>query len=235
VSAITRRTWSHLLAIAKPFFASELRWRALGMLALIVGLVLSLNGLIVVNSYVGRGFMTAIADREEAEYYTYALLYILVFAASTVVAVFYQFIQVPQNTHTVQGTLRDQLLYGLDGHAFTDKQIHEVLGRLKFEPVLERVGGLEAEHDWATTLSVGEQQLLAMARLLLARPRFAFLDRAVSALAPHRAKQVYQVLADTAISFISVGDHIREFHDQILELHEHGEWRLHLTQRMRSA
>ena len=49
------------------------------------------NGLNVVNSYVGRNFMTAIADRNKAEFVRQAMFYIGVFAASTVVAVVARF------------------------------------------------------------------------------------------------------------------------------------------------
>ena len=56
-----------------------------------LGLLISINGLNVVNSYVGRDFMTAISDRHPQRYARYALLYLGVFAASTVVAVFNRF------------------------------------------------------------------------------------------------------------------------------------------------
>jgi len=40
-----------------------------------------------------------------------------------------------------------------------------------------RAGGLDVEKDWDNILSLGEQQFLAFARLLLAAPRFVLLDR----------------------------------------------------------
>jgi putative ATP-binding cassette transporter len=92
-SSSGRRAWSHLARVGLPFWKSEARWRAGGVLALIVTLLLSLNGLNVVNSYVGRGFMTAVAEREYRRYYPFALLYLAVFAGSTLVAVLYQFTQ----------------------------------------------------------------------------------------------------------------------------------------------
>ncbi|HEY6733122.1 MAG TPA: ABC transporter transmembrane domain-containing protein [Roseiarcus sp.] len=54
-------------------------------------LLFAANGLTVVNSFVGRNFMTAIADRREAEFARLAILYVGVFAASTIVAVVARF------------------------------------------------------------------------------------------------------------------------------------------------
>lgn len=65
-------------------------------LAYFFGLILFLfviNGLNVVNSYVGRDFMTAIADRNRAGFAFQALLYIGVFAASTVASVLSRYIE----------------------------------------------------------------------------------------------------------------------------------------------
>lgn len=58
---------------------------------MLIALLLAVNGLNIVNSYVGRDFMTAIADRNGAAYVRQALLYLGVFAASTVVAVYLRY------------------------------------------------------------------------------------------------------------------------------------------------
>lgn len=70
-----------------------MRWRAAGALSSIIALLLTLNALNVANSYVGRNFMTAIALRDRAQYFRFALLYVSVFAASTVTGVSQQFVQ----------------------------------------------------------------------------------------------------------------------------------------------
>ena len=68
--------------------------------------------------------------------------------------------------------------------------------------------------------------MLGIARLLIAQPRFAFLDRATNALSPSRVKHVYEVLSQTPISYISVGDQpiLRDYHDMVLELQDDGRW-----------
>ncbi|HLJ94104.1 MAG TPA: SbmA/BacA-like family transporter [Gemmataceae bacterium] len=132
----------------------------------------------------------------------------------------------PQRPYTPPGSLREQLLYGLDVDEISEKQLIAALRAVKFEPILERVGGLDIEQDWSNTLSVGEQQLLAFARLFLANPPFALLDQAIGALDPQRGQNLYQHLAKTSISYISVADHVplQPYHDTVLELHLDGEW-----------
>jgi vitamin B12/bleomycin/antimicrobial peptide transport system ATP-binding/permease protein len=68
-----RRAWSRFWRIAKPYFTSEVRWQGLGLLGVLLALLLALSGLNVVNSYVGRDFMTAIAQRQPHQYFWYAL------------------------------------------------------------------------------------------------------------------------------------------------------------------
>lgn len=91
--AFDRATRRRFVSGIKIFLSSEVRWQARGLFALLITFALAINGLNVVNSYVGRDFITAIADRNQAGFVRQALLYIGVFAASTVVLVVYQFTQ----------------------------------------------------------------------------------------------------------------------------------------------
>ncbi len=81
------QAWAGFVTITRPFFCSRLRRRALGMLALLIVLLLTVSGLNVVNSFVGRDFMTAIAERQPHRFAGLALLYAGVFVLSTLVAV----------------------------------------------------------------------------------------------------------------------------------------------------
>lgn len=91
-SPLHRQTLEHFLASLKRFaIAPEVGRRALWMFAVLLALQLSINGLNVLNSYVGRDFMTAIEDRNRAEFIRQALLYIAVFAALTLTSVLCRF------------------------------------------------------------------------------------------------------------------------------------------------
>jgi putative ATP-binding cassette transporter len=134
---------------------------------------------------------------------------------------------VPQRPYLVPGSLRDQLRGGGVPDAGDDRLL-EVLRSVHLGAVLERVGGLDAEHDWASTLSLGEQQLLAVARLLLADPAFAFLDHTTSALSERRREGIYKRLSETSITYISISDRhpsTDRYHDALLEITEDGGWR----------
>jgi putative ATP-binding cassette transporter len=132
----------------------------------------------------------------------------------------------PQQPYLRSGPLRDQFLYGTRQGRLPDERLREVLEEVGFGAALERVGGLDAERDWANTLSLGEQQLVAFARLLLARPRFAFLDEATGALDEAAGRRLYEALSATPITYVSVaGDPgLAEYHDLVLELGPNGAW-----------
>src|SRR6516225_2724098 len=88
---INRQTGRCFIRVVKSFLTSEVRWRALALFAVLIGLLFAISGLNVVNSYVGRDFMTAISGRDRAGFVRQAVLYLGVFAASTAVAVFQSF------------------------------------------------------------------------------------------------------------------------------------------------
>jgi len=133
---------------------------------------------------------------------------------------------VPQRPYTALGSLRDQF-FDADYHGDEDdERLIAILCQVTFGPILDRVGGLDVERDWTNLLTVGEQQLLGIARLLIAQPKYAFIDRATSALSLSRVKHIYTILSATPITYITVGDHpsLRNYHDNILEIQDDGQW-----------
>ena len=135
----------------------------------------------------------------------------------------------PQQPYMLQGgSLRSQLLYPQLDRAFEDAVLLDVLAQVNLADLVERSGGLGAELDWDKTLSVGEQQRLAFARLLLSAPRFAFLDEATSALDLANEAQLYRRLMATRTTPISVGHRasILKYHAWVLELLGEGRWQL---------
>ena len=133
----------------------------------------------------------------------------------------------PQQPYMVQGDLRSQLLYPQAEHGVDDAILLELLARVQLPDLAERVGGLDAERDWPKLLSVGEQQRLAFARVLLQRPRYAILDEASSALDIANEEHLYRQLLASGITVVSVGHRpsLLKFHRHVLELIGDGQWR----------
>jgi putative ATP-binding cassette transporter len=134
----------------------------------------------------------------------------------------------PQRPYMVLGSLREQLLYPLVEQEVGDAELMAVLRRVNLTDLPERVGGFEAVLDWGQLLSLGEQQRLAFARLLLAKPGYAILDEATSALDGPNEELLYRELQTAGTTYISVGHRssLPAYHHQVLELQGGGIWRL---------
>jgi len=124
------------------------------------------------------------------------------------------------------GTLRSSLYYpGIP--AQTDDRAAAILGRCHLGHLVAR---LDEEDDWTRILSLGEQQRLAIGRLLLNRPRVAFLDEASSAMDEGLEHAMYRLLRESlpGATLVSVGHRssLLGFHTRVLELLGEGRWQL---------
>ena len=138
-----------------------------------------------------------------------------------------QMLFLPQKPYMIWGTLREQLMYPNLEREVDEHELHGVLKRVNLPDLVNRCGGFDSELDFAKVLSVGEQQRLAVARVLLHRPRFAILDEATSALDSENEARLYDELVATEATLVSVTHHPRlvEYHVSILELVGDGSWR----------
>ncbi|MDB6119633.1 MAG: transporter ATP-binding protein, partial [Verrucomicrobiaceae bacterium] len=133
----------------------------------------------------------------------------------------------PQRPYMVPGSLRDQLLYPYPDRGLDDEKIRNIVEKVNLADVLSRVDGdLDRVIDWTNVLSLGEQQRIAFARLLVRSPKYAFLDEATSALDEENQTLLYGLVRESGIGFISVGHRttLVPFHDRTLMLNRSGEW-----------
>ncbi len=137
----------------------------------------------------------------------------------------------PQRPYMVIGSLREQLLYPHTERIVGDDELRTVLERVNLKDLPERVGGFDAEFDWGQLLSLGEQQRLAFARVLLTKPRYAILDEATSALDEANEAILYAELNKLGTKYISVGHRrsLLSFHEKVLDLKGDGRWELTQT------
>lgn len=85
----------------------------------------------------------------------------------------------PQRPYLPLGTLRDAVIYPAAANAFTQEEIAAALRRVGLGAWISH---LDEVARWDKALSLGEQQRLAFARLLLHKPGWALLDEATAAL-----------------------------------------------------
>ncbi len=137
-----------------------------------------------------------------------------------------QMLFLPQRPYMVLGTLRDQLLYPKMDAEVEDTYLRQILLQVNLPDLEQRSGGFNAEQNWGEVLSLGEQQRLIFARLLLNKPRYAILDEATSALDSQNEKQLYQQLQASGMTFLSVGhrESLSNYHQSILDLAPDKNW-----------
>ena len=96
-----------------------------------------------------------------------------------------QVLFLPQRPYMSLGTMRQQLLYPSSKVQVEDSHLHEILVTVGLQSVVARINGeLDVVRRWDEELSVGEQQRLSVARLLVQRPAFALVDEITSANDP---------------------------------------------------
>ena len=134
----------------------------------------------------------------------------------------------PQLPYMVIGSLREQLLYPNMDENVSEERLAAVLNRVNLADLSQRVGGFDAVLDWDTVLSLGEQQRLAFARLLLTNPAYAILDEATSALDLGNEAMIYQYLRQSGTAYISVGHRssLVQYHERVLEIRGDQSWAL---------
>jgi vitamin B12/bleomycin/antimicrobial peptide transport system ATP-binding/permease protein len=135
---------------------------------------------------------------------------------------------IPQKPYTLLGSLREQLCYPQPPDRFNDDQLRHALEEVRLGELIQRYPDLSINQDWPRVLSLGEQQRLAFARLLLNAPRFVVLDEATSALDVATEHRLYELLLQREMAFVSVGHRptLTQYHDTVLELDGQGGWRL---------
>ena len=98
---------------------------------------------------------------------------------------------IPQRPYFPDGPLRDALAYPEPAATYSDEQLKTALQDALLPALAERLGERD---NWTQKLSGGEQQRLAIARVLLKQPAWVLADEATSALDLEAENTVYQRL-----------------------------------------
>ncbi|HXR86306.1 MAG TPA: ABC transporter ATP-binding protein/permease [Stellaceae bacterium] len=121
----------------------------------------------------------------------------------------------PQKPYLPIGTLRQALIYPKATTDLPDSRLTDAMTAVGLEKFLPQ---LDEDDNWPQRLSLGEQQRLAIARILLIEPNLLFLDEATSALDEPSEAKFYEMLRKAAWhpTIVSVGHRstLAAFHDE---------------------
>jgi putative ATP-binding cassette transporter len=130
----------------------------------------------------------------------------------------------PQRPYFPVGTLQAAIAYPAEATAFSPEQVGEILGAVGLPKLTLR---LDEDAHWNRTLSLGEQQRLGIARALLHKPQYLFLDEATASLDEPSEAALYQLIKDrlAATTMVSIGHRstLEAFHQRRVTLARAGE------------
>jgi putative ATP-binding cassette transporter len=128
---------------------------------------------------------------------------------------------VPQRPYLPLGTLADAVLYPRYQKVSLPVELPQVLERVGLDRLIDDLDKVE---NWSERLSLGEQQGLAFARILLSKPALVFLDEASSALDDGAKKRMFGLLRDAiwqpTIVSVGHGEIMRRYHPTSIDLAE---------------
>lgn len=129
----------------------------------------------------------------------------------------------PQGAYMPLGSIRAALSYPQAAETLSSDQASEALEAVGLARLIPH---LDEDAHWANRLSGGEQQRIAIARAVLAKPDWLLLDEATSALDERAEASVYNLirarLPDATVISIGHRSSLTALHDRFLELVENG-------------
>ncbi|XP_059047224.1 ATP-binding cassette sub-family D member 1 [Achroia grisella] len=139
---------------------------------------------------------------------------------------------IPQRPYMSEGTLMDQVTYPArvaeaGPHvAAAEARARRILRVVRLDACAARHGGLRASADWRATLSGGEKQRMAMARMFYHRPVYALLDECTSAVSMETEVVMYEEAVKEGITLLSITHRpsVWKYHTHVLEFDGTGNW-----------
>lgn len=136
----------------------------------------------------------------------------------------------PQRPFVTDGTLKEQIIYPehLSKDDISDEEIFDLLRFVNLDSLIEtsEENCLEQVKDWEQVLSGGEKQMIAMARLLYHRPKFAILDECTSIVSLEMEAKFYNRAKELGISLFTISHRVSlfQYHDFYLKFNGDGDY-----------
>jgi putative ATP-binding cassette transporter len=128
----------------------------------------------------------------------------------------------PQRPYIPIGALKEAISYPFESTRYTEAELRGALTQVGLPAFAER---LEERDNWQMRLSGGEQQRLAVARALLAKPDWLFLDEATASLDEESENALYRAISQAlpSATVVSIGHRstLKAFHKRQLHLETH--------------
>ena len=138
---------------------------------------------------------------------------------------------IPQRPYLSLGSLRDQITYPMQldevrAKGYSDEDLLRIMDIVQLRGVVDNYGGFDSVRNWKDSLSGGEKQRVAMARLFFHKPQYAILDECTSAVSLDVEGAIYTEAKKQGISLITVSHRtsLWKYHDFLLTLDGHGHW-----------
>ena len=125
----------------------------------------------------------------------------------------------PQRPYMPIGTLREALWFPTPPASGREAEASAALASVGLSALTQR---LDEDSHWVQRLSLGEQQRLGIARALLIKPDWLFLDEATSAIDEEEEAALYRIVADVlrSTTVISIGHRasLEAYHHRVITL-----------------
>ncbi len=132
-----------------------------------------------------------------------------------------------QRPYLPLGMLRTAVAYPAPGLPGDDERLVQALREVNLGHLTDK---LDVSSDWGRILSIGEQQRLAFARVLVNQPKIVFLDESTSAMDEGLEHALYELMRERmkGSMLVSVGHRatLAVFHSHHLLLDKKGGWNL---------
>jgi len=123
-------------------------------------------------------------------------------------------------------TLREALCYPSVDVCKDDERLTAALKLAKLPDLATKAGGLDNVQTWREILTASEQQRLSLARVILQRPEYVFIDEGTSALGDELEEFFYTLLFSLGCTVVSAGEPaLAKYHDVVLDILADAKWK----------